>query len=76
MLAKADALYLVGVAVQDENGESALVRLREEYEEQIPRRHPHFILGTMKAHPHVFIVIGILRTGIDPADLDRQSALF
>jgi hypothetical protein len=30
----------------------------------------------MKAHPQTLIVIGILRSGIDPAELDRQGELF
>lgn len=36
----------------------------------------HFIMGTMKAHPQTFIIIGILRTGIAPSDLERQGGLF
>ncbi len=30
----------------------------------------------MKAHPQTFIIIGVLRSGIDPADIDRQGGLF
>jgi hypothetical protein len=50
--------------------------LQQEYGERIPTRNPHFIMGTMKAHPQTFIIIGILRSGIDPAELDRQGGLF
>ena len=57
-------------------GDKALEMLQQEYGERIPTRNPHFIMGTMKAHPQTFIVIGILRSGIDPADLDRQHGLF
>ncbi|MEZ0476252.1 hypothetical protein AB6713_16765 [Luteimonas sp. B3_2_R+30] len=57
-------------------GDKALNMLQQEYGERIPTRNPHFIMGTMKAHPQTFIVIGILRSGLDPADLDRQAGLF
>ena len=57
-------------------GDQALAKLQQEYGQNIPTRHPHFIMGTMKAHPQTFIIIGVLRSGIDPADLDRQAGLF
>ena len=57
-------------------GDQALEMLQQEYGERIPTRHPHFIMGTMKAHPQTFIIIGVLRSGVDPADLDKQGGLF
>ncbi|MFN7551246.1 MAG: hypothetical protein ACK59M_11415, partial [Pseudomonadota bacterium] len=57
-------------------GPQALDKLREMYGQIIPTRNPHFIMGTMKAHPQTFIVIGILRSGVAPEELDRQSELF
>jgi hypothetical protein len=57
-------------------GDKTLDMLQQEYGERIPTRNPHFIMGTMKAHPQTFIIIGVLRSGIDPADLDRQTGLF
>lgn len=57
-------------------GEEAIAKLRQEYGERIPERNPHFILGTMKAHPGTFIIIGILRSALDPAELDKQGGLF
>jgi hypothetical protein len=33
-------------------------------------------MGTMHAHPRTFIVIGLLRSGLDPAELAKQSDLF
>ena len=30
----------------------------------------------MGAHPRTFIVIGLLRSGIDPAELAKQGTLF
>jgi hypothetical protein len=36
----------------------------------------HFILGTMKAHPQTFIIIGLLRSPVSPDDLDKQPRLF
>lgn len=56
--------------------EDALSRLRQEYGENIPSHNPHFVMGTMKAHPQTFITIGILRTGLDPVELDKQGGLF
>ena len=41
-----------------------------------PTRNLHFIMGTMAAHPRTFIVIGLLRSGLDPAELAKQSDLF
>ena len=64
------------IAYRKRYGDTALDKLQQEYGQNIPTRNPHFIMGTMKAHPQTFIVIGILRSGIDPADLDRQTALF
>jgi hypothetical protein len=57
-------------------GDDTLNKLQQEYGQNIPTRNPHFIMGTMKAHPQTFIIIGILRSGIDPAELDKQSDLF
>lgn len=57
-------------------GDKALEMLQQEYGQNIPARNPHFIMGTMKAHPQTFIIIGILRSGLDPAELDKQGGLF
>ncbi len=56
--------------------EEALRMLEQEYGERIPTRHPHFIMGTMKLHPRTFILIGLLRTGVDPEELAKQGSLF
>jgi hypothetical protein len=56
-------------------GDAALDKLREEYETNIPQRNLHLVMGTMLAHPRQFIVIGLLRTGIDPEDALRQGSL-
>ena len=50
--------------------------MTQEYQENIPRHNLHFIMGTMKAHPQTFIVIGLLRSPLDPAVLDAQGELF
>ena len=55
--------------------EEAMRMLEQEYGERIPTRHPHFIMGTMKLHPRTFILIGLLRTGIDPEELAKQRTL-
>ena len=57
-------------------GDKALEMMQQKYGGKIPKRNPHFIMGTMKAHPQTFITIGILRSGIDPAELDKQGGLF
>lgn len=64
------------IAYRRKYGDKALEMLEQEYGQNIPTRNPHFIMGTMKAHPQTFIVIGILRSGIDPAELDKQGGLF
>jgi hypothetical protein len=56
--------------------DKALEMMTQEYQENIPKRNPHFIMGTMLRHRQTFIVIGLLRTGIDPEELDKQGDLF
>jgi hypothetical protein len=46
------------------------------YGEIIPANNMHLIMGTMPAHPRTFIIIGLLRSGLDPAEIARQGALF
>jgi hypothetical protein len=57
-------------------GDQALEQLVRMYGEKIPTHNLHFIMGTMHAHPRTFIVIGLLRSGLDPAELAKQSDLF
>ena len=57
-------------------GADALDHLTRMYGETIPARNLHFIMGTMAAHPRTFIVIGLLRSDIDPAELAKQGKLF
>lgn len=61
---------------QKHYGADARRVLEQEYGENIPARNPHFILGTMKQHPRTFIIIGILRSSFDPAELAKQGGLF
>ncbi len=56
--------------------EKTLEMMTQEYQENIPKRNLHFVMGTMKAHPQTFIVIGLLRSGVAPEELDRQGELF
>ncbi|HZT02384.1 MAG TPA: hypothetical protein VFA39_09000 [Steroidobacteraceae bacterium] len=35
----------------------------------------HFIVGTMAAHPRTFIIIGLLRSTLDPDELAKQGTL-
>jgi hypothetical protein len=57
-------------------GEAALDHLKRMYGETIPAGNLHFIMGTMAAHPRTFIIIGLLRSALDPAELARQGDLF
>lgn len=56
--------------------EEVLVKMAQKYQDEFPRRNLHFILGTMAAHPRTFIIIGLLRSGVDPDELGRQGELF
>lgn len=56
-------------------GGDALSMMSKEYGDNIPQRNPHFIMGTMKSHPTTFIVIGVLRSGLDPVELAKQADL-
>lgn len=55
--------------------QKALEMLSQEYQQNIPKRNLHFIMGTMKAHPFTFILIGLLRSGLDPQEVLRQRVL-
>jgi hypothetical protein len=56
-------------------GTDALDHLKRMYGETIPARNLHLIMGTMAAHPRTFIVLGLLRSGLDPAELAKQGSL-
>lgn len=56
--------------------EKALEMMKLEYQENIPKNNLHFAMGTIKAHPQTFIVIGLLRSTIDPGELNKQGQLF
>ncbi len=57
-------------------GDSALEMLDAEYGQNIPTQNLHLILGTMKAHPRQFIIIGVLRTTVDLNSAEAQPRLF
>jgi hypothetical protein len=57
-------------------GNAALDHLQRMYGETIPARNLHLIMGTMLAHPRTFIIIGLLRSGLDPEELSKQGKLF
>lgn len=56
-------------------GELALDKMREAYERDIPAQSLHLILGTMRAHPRQFIIIGLLRTTQDTSAILAQGGL-
>jgi hypothetical protein len=53
-----------------------LEMMANEYGVNIPTRNLHFIMANMAKRPWQFIVIGLLRSGLDPAELAKQGALF
>jgi hypothetical protein len=57
-------------------GADALDHLTRMYGDTMPGQNLHFIMGTMAAHPRTFIVIGLLRSGLDPQELAKQGSLF
>lgn len=69
------AAYL-GYQRQYGSKDRALEMLMQEYGENIPRDNPHFIMGTMKRRPQQFLLIGILRSQLDPQEVAKQSGLF
>jgi hypothetical protein len=56
--------------------DEALKMMQQEYGQNIPRHNLHFIMGTMASHPRTFIVIGLLRSPLDPAEVVKQRQLF
>lgn len=56
--------------------EKALEMIQQEYGQNIPQRNLHFVMGTMKKRQKMFIVIGLLRTGIEIDMFDAQKDLF
>ena len=56
--------------------DDAMKMLVNQYQERVPEQNLHFVMGTMKAHPRQFIVIGLLRSSIQPSDVAKQPGLF
>lgn len=57
-------------------GDGAMDALLEQYQNRIPERNLHFVMGTMKAHPRQFIIIGLLRSAVAPGEVEKQQGLF
>lgn len=57
-------------------GDNALSMMQQEYDERIPQQNLHLIFGNQHKRPWQFIVIGVLRSTLDPAELDKQGGLF
>lgn len=53
----------------------ALDKLREAYQVNMVRNNLHLFLGTMKAHPRVFIIVGLLRSSADFDAVGAQPSL-
>ena len=49
--------------------------MAQEYGANIPARNLHFITGSMAKRQWQFIIIGLLRSGLDPQELARQQQL-
>jgi len=56
-------------------GDAALDHLKRMYGQTIPAGNLHLIMGTMAAHPRTFIIIGLLRSTLDPEELAKQGTL-
>jgi hypothetical protein len=50
--------------------------MAQEYGQNIPTRNLHFIMGNMAKRQWQFIVIGLLRSGLDPQEVAKQGSLF
>lgn len=61
---------------QYQTEDKALEMLQQEYGQNIPLHNLHFIMGTMASHPKTFIVIGLLRSPLDPKEVIKQGDLF
>lgn len=57
-------------------GKDVLTKMAEVYQRTLPASNLHLILGTMKAHPKQFIIIGLLRSKVDIDGLSAQGDLF
>jgi hypothetical protein len=68
-------VYAAWYKYKNRYGDSALEQLHEMYQNDLPKRNLHFFLGTVKAHPHQFIIIGLLRTPEDLGHVDAQHDL-
>jgi hypothetical protein len=55
--------------------DEALKMMAHEYGTNMLTRNLHFIMGNMHKRPWQFIIIGLLRSGLDPAELSKQGAL-
>lgn len=56
-------------------GEKALEMMHDQYQTRMPENNLHFVMGTMKAHPRQFIIIGLLRSQVSPREASRQPSL-
>ena len=54
----------------------ALEMLRQVYQERMVEQNLHLFLGTMKAHPRQFIIVGLLRTSADLSAIESQGDMF
>jgi len=56
--------------------DKALAVMALEYGQNIPARNLHFLMGKMAKRPWHFIIIGLLCSGLDPAELAKKGKLF
>src|SRR3990170_3246116 len=64
--------------------EETLAKMRQDYQENIPTRNLHFIMGTMTSHPKTFIMWdaalgweprGVMRAGGDFLESNRAETV-
>ena len=56
--------------------EEVLQKMFEQYQDRMPQQNLHFVMGTIRKRPKMFIVIGLLRSGLDPDEVKIQGQLF
>lgn len=56
--------------------DKAIEMMSQQYGQRIPTRNLHFIMGTMAKRRWQFILIGLLRSALDPKQLEKQGSLF
>lgn len=55
--------------------DKVIEKVNEQYAYRIPEQNLHFVMGTMARRKWQFILIGLLRSPVDPAEIVKQQGL-